>query len=221
MAIVSLEAADGHRCAAWRADPYGHARGGIVIVQEIFGVNDHIRSVADRWAEQGYAVLAPALFDRLEPGVELGYTPEDVVKGRALRTKLGNDLPLLDLAAAVRALPGTRKVAMVGFCWGGLLTWLAAGQLDGLACAVSYYGSGVTDRADRPVKCPVQLHFGERDDLVPVQGARAMAETRPDLEVHLYDADHGFSCDARASFDAAAHARAFHRARGFLMRHVG
>lgn len=219
MAMVKLVASDGHTASAWRAQPEGPPRAAIVVVQEIFGVNAHIRSVVDRWASRGYLAVAPALYDRLQEGVELGYTQEDVVAGRALRTELGFDKPMLDLEAAVASVAGAGKVGLVGFCWGGLLTWLAAGRLPGISAAVPYYGASIVDRADQPVRCPVMLHFGERDPLIPVERARAMA-ARSDLVVHVYDADHGFSCDARASFDPAAHALADQRTQAFFREHL-
>lgn len=218
---VELQAKDGHRCSAYRADPEGQPRGALVIVQEIFGVNSHIRAVTDSWAQQGYVALAPALFDRVQPGVELGYTPETTVQGRALRTEVGTDGPLLDLEAAVTALSQHGKVGMVGFCWGGLLTWLAAGRIEGLAAAVCYYGGGIVDRAEQPVRCPVQLHFGERDKAIPVERVVTLRGARPELEVHLYPADHGFSCNERAAYDDGAARLARERTGAFLAKHVG
>lgn len=221
MSEVRLRASDGHLCAAWRAEPAGRPRGAIVVVQEIFGVNTHIRAVTNRWADRGYTAIAPALYDRLKPDVQLGYTEEDVLAGRALRTELGIDLPMLDLDAAIASVRDAGKVGMVGFCWGGLLTFIAAGRLDGLAAAVPYYGAGIVDRAEQGVRCPVMLHFGSRDALIPVERVHALRDARADLDVHIYDADHGFACDARGSFDTQANALAAQRTEAFFARHLG
>src|SRR5690242_3834131 len=163
---MQLTASDGHELAAYRAEPKGAPRGTIVVIQEIFGVNHHVRGVADGFARDGYLAIAPALFDRVQRGVELGYTPESIAEGRELRGKVGWDEAMRDVAAAIAA--GTGKVGIVGYCWGGAVTWLAAARLDGLACAVSYYGGGVLQSADEAPRCPMQGHFGERDKMIPV-----------------------------------------------------
>lgn len=218
---ITLQAADGHRLSAHVAEPAGPPRGGLVVVQEIFGVNDHIRRVAEGFAGDGYLAVAPALFDRLEPGVELGYGDADLQRGRALKAGSDNGRALLDLAAAVAHAARGGKVGMVGYCWGGLLTWLAAAQVDGLAAAVPYYGGGIPDHTALVPRCAVLAHFGARDALIPLAGVEALRRAQPGVEVQVYDAGHGFSCDQRASFDAAAAALARERTLAFLRRHVG
>jgi carboxymethylenebutenolidase len=219
---IWLPATDGLGCSAYRADPEGAPRGGLVLVQEIFGVNRHIREVADYWASRGFLVVAPAIYDRIQPDVELGYTPEDIAKGRALRTELGTERPMLDLAAAVREASAGGKVAMVGFCWGALLTWLAAEQLEGLSGAVCFYGVGIVDRADQKLLVPAQLHFGEKDASIPLDKVHALADKRPELEIYTYpDAGHGFSCDHRADYHAPSAELGRERMEEFLVDQLG
>src|SRR5450432_2466229 len=158
--MVELVAADGFRLSAYRAEPAGAPRGGLVVAQEIFGVNSHIRSVCDGYAADGYVAIAPALFDRYERGVDVGYTPPDVARGRELKGRAKTDAALLDLAAAQAAVADTGKVGVIGYCWGGYLAWIAAARTTGLACAVAYYGGGMTDAIAETPKCPVMTHFG-------------------------------------------------------------
>ena len=216
-----LKADDGHTFAAYRAEPDGPARGGVVVVQEIFGVNGHIRAVTDSFARDGYLAIAPAMWDRIERGVELGYTPETVAYGRALKARLPIDDALRDVRAAVAAAATAGKVGIVGFCWGGFVTWMAAGRVDGLACAVPYYGGGILEHADVAPRCPVMAHFGERDDIIPAAGVRALAARYPEHAIHLYDAEHGFHCDERGSYDVAAAQLARERTLGLLRQWVG
>jgi carboxymethylenebutenolidase len=218
---IELTAADGFVLSAYRTDPTGTPRGGLVVAQEIFGVNSHIRGVCDAYAADGYAVIAPALFDRSERGVEIGYTPDDIARGRELKANAGIDAALRDLAAARDALAGTGKVGVIGYCWGGFVAWMAAARLDGFACAVPYYGGGMLDAAGEKPRCPVMAHFGERDAMIPAAGARDFARAHPSAQVFLYAADHGFNCDQRASFDPAAAALARERTLAFLRQHVG
>ncbi|MGH8849728.1 MAG: dienelactone hydrolase family protein [Casimicrobiaceae bacterium] len=218
--MIELSAGDGFRLAAYRAEPAGTARGGLVVIQEIFGVNGHIRSVCDGYAADGYRVVAPALFDRYERNVDLGYTAADIASGREYRAKASADAALLDVDAARAAVAAAGKVGVVGYCWGGLITWLAACRLSGLGCAVPYYGGGMLDAAGEP-RCPVIAHFGERDSVIPVAGVRQFAEAHPGVDVYIYPADHGFNCDQRGSYDAAAAALARRRTLDFLRRHVG
>ena len=221
---IDLAAADGHRCAAWLARPKGSARGALVVVPEIFGVNSHIRSVADGYAADGYLALAPALFDRVERGVELGYAAADIERGAALKAACGNEAPLLDIAAAI-AHVGTAggKVGVLGFCWGGLLAWLAACRLDGLAAGVSYYGGGLPQQPDNlQPRCPVLAHFGEHDAHIPLDSVRRWHAAHADrVELHLYAAGHGFNCDQRGSYDAAAATPARQRSLAFLRQYIG
>jgi carboxymethylenebutenolidase len=219
---IQLTAADGHRLSAWLATPSGTPRGAMVVVQEIFGVNSHIREVAEGFAADGYLTIAPALFDRIEPGVELGYEAADMDRGRALKAASPDDKALLDLGAALAHVQHAGRVGMVGYCWGGLLTWLAAGQLKGLAAAVPYYGGGMGDRAGSAPQCPVLGHFGERDAYIPVAGIQALQRTHAQrTTVHFYAADHGFNCDHRGTYDAPSARLARDRTLAFLRQHLG
>lgn len=205
---IELTASDGHPLQAYRADPEGAPRGGIVVIQEVFGVNRHIRSVCDNFAAQGYATVAPALFDRLERGVELDYDQASLARGRELRTALGWEHPVKDVAAAVAALAEFGKVGTVGYCWGASVTWLSATRLD-VACAVCYYGAQIVDFCEEQPRCPVLLHFGERDALIPLENVERIRKAHPALLLHMYSAGHGFNCDLRGDF----HAESAHLAR--------
>lgn len=218
---TTLTAADGHAFDAYLAQPTGPARGALVVVQEIFGVNSHIRAVADGYAADGYLAIAPALFDRVERGVEIGYSAGDVARGRALKEASGNAKPLLDIAAAVAHVRHAGRTGIVGYCWGGLLSWLAACELDGLAASVPYYGGGIPDHAARQPRCPVMAHFGEQDAHIPLPAVEAFRRAQPGIVVHVYDAQHGFNCDQRGSFDGASAALARQRSLAFLREHVG
>jgi carboxymethylenebutenolidase len=216
-----LTAEDGHRFSAYLASPAGPPRGAVVVVQEIFGVNSHIRAVADGYAQDGYLAVAPALFDRIERGVEIGYTPEDVARGRQLKGAADIDAALRDVAAAIGVVARAGKVGIVGYCWGGFVSWMASARVDGLACAVVYYGGGVIEHADLEPRCPVLGHFGERDPMIPVAGVRELAARHPGQAIHVYPADHGFNCDQRGSYDASAAREARQRTLAFFHRHIG
>ncbi len=218
---ITLTASDGHDMAAYRADPSGPARGGLVIVQEIFGVNAHIRSVADGYAADGYVAIAPALFDRIERGVELGYEEDGRTRGRAIRADIAWDDAVKDVAAAVAALSGM-KVGVVGYCWGGSLAWLAATRIAGISASVGYYGGQIKDFRDETPKCPVMLHFGTEDASIPMDAVEAINAAQPDIPIHIYQgAGHGFNCDHRGSYHAEAAATARQRTLAFLREHVG
>ncbi|MBK6685400.1 MAG: dienelactone hydrolase family protein [Deltaproteobacteria bacterium] len=215
MTFESLVAPDGHPFAAYRAPAQGERRGGLVLIQEIFGINGHIQKVADGYAAQGYEVLAPALFDRVERDVQLGYAEADVARGRGLRTTLGWDLPFLDLGAAVADLSARGPVATLGYCWGGSLSWLAASRLP-IQGAVVYYGAQVPDWLTAAPRCPVLAHFGERDPLIPGEKVAALAAAHPMVAVHRYPAGHGFNCDHRADYQPTAARIAQNRTLAFL-----
>lgn len=217
---TKLIAADGHELDAWRVEPSGTARGGIVIVQEIFGVNGHIRAVAEDYAREGYATIAPALFDRVRPGVELDYTPEGVAEGRALRTKIGWEKPILDLEAAAAALRSRGRVATIGYCWGGSLSFLMACRSD-VAAAVAYYGGQIAHFLDEKPRAPVLMHFGETDALIPAPDRERIAAAYPTAQIHVYAAGHGFNCTARPDHEPASAALAKERTLAFLQQHVG
>jgi carboxymethylenebutenolidase len=198
---ITLTSADGAIIGAYRAHPETGARGAIVVVQEIFGVNRHIRSVADRFALEGFVAIAPALFDRVAAGTELAYTPEDRTRGTALVSKVDRAEALADVQAAIRVAAQAGRVGVVGYCWGGTLSFLAAAQLHGLAAAVGYYGSGIAGSLDQVPKVPTMLHFGERDKHIPMSDVANIRARFPEMRVYTYAADHGFNCDERASFD--------------------
>ena len=219
--FIELTAADGFRLAAWRADPSGVVRGAVVIAQEIFGVNSHIRSVCDGYAADGYVAVAPALFDRAERGVDIGYKPEDIARGRELKGRAPIAAALQDIAAARDAVSASGNVAVMGFCWGGYVAWMAACRLPGFGCAVAYYGGGILEAAAEKPRCPVMAHFGERDHGIPVAGVREFMAAHPDVQTFIYPADHGFNCDQRAAFDAASAKLARERTLAFLRQHVG
>jgi carboxymethylenebutenolidase len=218
---MTLAASDGFSLAAYRSDPAGKPRGGLVIVQEIFGVNGHIRSVCDGYAADGYTAVAPALFDRYRRNVDIGYTPEDIARGRELKARADIDAALRDVAAARDEAASAGRVGIVGYCWGGFVTWMSAARLPGLAGAVPYYGGGILDAAAEQPKCPVMAHFGKRDAMIPVEGVEKLAEAHPEVQVFIYDADHGFNCDQRQSYDPASAALARERTLEFLHANVG
>lgn len=220
MPQIELCAADGHALGAFRIDPQGPPRGGVVVVQEIFGVNAHIRAVAVRFAALGYATIAPALFDRVERGVELGYDQEAFARGRALVSALSPEGTLADLQAAVAAVSPAGKVGMVGYCYGGAVAWVAAARLPALACAVSYYGSRILQFRELAPRVPVQMHVGRTDASFPVEQVREIAGAHAGVELHEYDAGHGFDCDHRQDFQADAAAAALERTLGFFGRHL-
>ncbi|MBI3031337.1 MAG: dienelactone hydrolase family protein [Candidatus Rokubacteria bacterium] len=219
---ITLTAEDQHRLTAYRVAPSGAPRGGLVIVQEIFGVNSHIKKVCEGFAADGYVALAPALFDRVEADVALGYGPEDIERGRTIRQKIEFPDMVKDVRAAVRALAaGGARVGVVGYCLGGTLAWLAATRIDGVACAVGYYGGGIADHAGERPRCPVLLHFGETDQSIPPEHHARIRAAHPDLPMHLYPAGHGFNCDLRASYHAPSAALARQRTLDFLRIHLG
>jgi carboxymethylenebutenolidase len=220
--MLTLTAEDSHRLAAYRVAPAGTPRGGVVVIQEIFGVNTHIRKVADGFAADGYVALAPAIFDRVEREFSIGYKPEDIERGRAVRMKIQLEDMVQDVRAAVKALAAEGlKVGVVGYCLGGTLAWLAATRIDGVACAVGYYGGGIADTAQEHPKCPVVLHFGETDQSIPTEHHDRIRAAQPSLPMHVYPAGHGFNCDERGSYHAASAALARTRTLEFLKRHLG
>jgi carboxymethylenebutenolidase len=219
--FITLKARDGVEIGAWRADPAGKPRGGIVVIQEIFGVNHHIRGVADFFATQGYLAVAPALFDRVEKGVDLGYDGADRQAGMAIMGKLDRQKLRLDVAAAVPVAKEGGKVAAVGYCLGGSLAYFAASQLPDVAAAVCYYGGMILDAKDETPKVPTILHFGEKDAHIPIDRVKQFAAAHPDLPVYIYPADHGFNCDERASYDAPSAALARTRTLDFLAKTIG
>ena len=224
--FVNLTAADGFVFPAYVASPSGAPKGALVVLQEIFGVNNHIRSVADGYAADGYFVVAPSTFHRVQAGVELGYTEADMGSGMALKTAV-EALPapgvLADIQAAVNHAAQGGKVGILGYCWGGLLTWRAACMLNGLTAAAPFYGGGMTTEAEaaREPKVPVMAHFAEQDHWIPLDGVQAFQEKHPAVTVHLYPAHHGFNCDQRGSWDALSAKLARERTLAFFAQHLG
>jgi carboxymethylenebutenolidase len=220
---LTLTAEDGHKFSAYRANPSGTPRGGVVVVQEIFGVNQHIRKVADSFAADGYVAIAPALFDRVERGYETGYGPQDIERGRATRGKLSTDQAMMDVKATVKELgKAGLKVGVVGYCFGGTIAWLAATRVDGVSAAVGYYGGGVADAADEKPKAPVMLHFGETDASIPKEAYEKVMRLHPTVPTFIYaGAGHGFVCDERGSYHAESAKVARERTNDFFRKHLG
>ncbi len=202
---VTLKAEDGHELDAYVARPSGDPIAALVVVQEVFGVNVHVRSVADGYAKDGFFAVAPALFDRFERGVELKYDGEDMQKAMAFAKRLNTDDLLKDTAAAIaygRKQTG-KKTGVIGYCLGGSIAWLAACRLK-IDAAVGYYGGQIAQHADEQPKCPVMLHFGKQDSHIPQEAVAKIQAAHPEVLIYLYDAGHGFNCDVRASYDAAS-----------------
>ncbi|MFN5177899.1 dienelactone hydrolase family protein [Limnohabitans sp.] len=226
--MIELQAADGTRVPAYEARPAAAPRGAVVVIQEIFGVNSHIRNVADGYAAQGYLAVAPACFERVKPGVSLGYSEADMGEGFGYKTAV-EALPapgvLQDIQAAIDhvAQASGGKVGIVGYCWGGLLTWRAACLLTGMSAAVPYYGGGVTTATEsaRSPKVPVLAHFAEQDSWIPMDTVQAFAKAHPEVQVHTYAAHHGFNCDQRGSWHAPSAQQALERTLVFFSKHLG
>lgn len=226
--LIDIRARDGFVSEAYVAQPKGKPRAAVVILQEIFGVNKHITAVADGFAMAGFFAIAPATFSRVNKDVNLGYTPEDIAKGREWKN-LAEALPvpgvMADVQAAIdhAAQAAQGRVGVVGYCWGGLLAWRAATQSEGLSAAVCYYGGGMTQPAerDKPTRCPVLAHFGAQDALIPMDTVEAFRQAQAGVQVEVYDADHGFNCDHRGSYNAEAADLALERTLGFFIQHLG
>ncbi len=223
--IVNLRSADGQTVPAYVAKPATPPKGGVVVLQEIFGVNSHIRAVADGYAAAGYLAVAPSTFHRVKAGVELGYTEADMQAGFALKTAV-EALPapgaMGDSQAAIDHAAQAGKVGLVGYCWGGLLTWRSACTLQGLSAAAPYYGGGMTtpEETARQPRVPVLAHFADDDKWIPLDTVHAFAKAQPKVEVHIYPGHHGFNCDQRGSYDAGAASLARQRTLDFFARHL-
>ncbi len=220
---VKLTAADGHTLDAYVASPQGKLKAALVVVQETFGVNAHIRSVADRFASEGYLAIAPALFDRKERGVELGYEGADMQKAMTLVPKTPDDMQkaVADVAAAVAHVRDEyqTQVGVVGYCWGGSVAWLAAAELP-IAAAVGYYGGFIAKALDSAPKVPILLHFGKKDDHISPEDVASIEAAYPAVPVYLYDAGHGFNCSVRGSYDEPSAKLALERTLAFLAEHL-
>jgi carboxymethylenebutenolidase len=218
---VTLRAADGAELSAYVARPDGDPIAGLVVVQEIFGVNPHIRSVADGYAKDGFLAVAPALLDRIQPGVELAYEGADMETARSFIPKLNIDKSLADVAAAIdfAAAATGKKVGVIGYCYGGTLAWLAATRHHP-AVAVGYYGGRASNYAAEMPSCPVMLHFGRQDAHIPAEEVERIQAAHPEVDIYWYDAGHGFNCDARASYNAPAATQARARSLTLLKQHL-
>ena len=223
--FTNLTALDGNTFAAYVAEPTGKPKGAVVVLQEIFGVNEHIRAVTDGYAAEGYLAIAPATFHRAKPGVELGYTQEGMAEGFALKGAI-DALPepgvMQDIQACVRHVAHAGKVGIVGYCWGGLLTWRAAALVSGLSAAAPYYGGGMTTPGEiaRSPKVPVLAHFSDQDHYIPMDSVEAFQMAHPGVQVHVYPAQHGFNCDQRAAGHAPSAALAKERTLAFFAQHL-
>ena len=217
----SLTAADAHKLGAYRADPAGKPKGALVVIQEIFGVNHHIRAVCDRLAQEGYAAVAPAMFDRFRPSFESGYTPDEIAAARALMGNLNWDAAMKDVEAALGDIKAIGPCGIIGFCFGGSVSFLAACRVNGLKAAICYYGGTIAKNADEKPKCPVQMHFGEKDAGIPLTDVETIKAKRPEVEVYIYPgAQHGFHCDERASYDKTSADIAWPRSLDFFGKHL-
>jgi carboxymethylenebutenolidase len=227
---VTLKSTDGFEFPVYVAQPGGKPKAAVVVLQEIFGVNSHMRAVADGYAADGYLAVAPATFHRIEQGVDLGYAQQDMEAGRALKAAV-EALPapgvMVDIQATIdyaAKATGGGKVGILGYCWGGLLVWRAACLLTGLSAAVPYYGGGMTgpDEAARKPRCPVMAHFGDRDQWIPIDSVEAFrkAQSGAGVQVHVYHANHGFNCDQRASHDETSATQARARTLAFLAQYL-
>ncbi len=219
--MIELTATDSHKLAAYRAEPAGKARGAVVVIQEIFGVNSHIKSVADGYAADGYLAIAPAMYDRVQRNYETGYTQPEIQAGLAVMQKLDWKQTMLDVDAAVKEAQGAGKVGIVGYCWGGTVAWLAAARTAGLACSVPYYGGGIPTFADEGPKIPMMCNFGEQDQSPTPEQAKAAVAKHASIVAHFYAAGHGFNCDQRGSYNAEASKLARTRTLEFFRKHIG
>jgi carboxymethylenebutenolidase len=218
---IKLTASDNFQLGGYRADPASAPKAAVVVIQEIFGVNHHIRAICDRFAGNGYVAIAPAIFDRIEPNFQSGYSPDEIAVARKFVANPDWTAMLRDSQAAIDAVKEIGPVGIIGFCLGGSVAYAAATKLSGLSAAIGYYGGAVVRFAGDAPKVPTQLHFGERDAGIPLSDVDIIRSLRPDVEIHVYpDAQHGFNCDERASYDPASAGVAKQRSLDFFARHL-
>ena len=220
MSTLQLRAADGNSLSAYLVKPAGPPRGAIEVIQEIFGVSSHIRRVAEQYAAEGYLAIAPAMFDRVQKDVDLSYDAAGIQAGIALLMKTTNEGALADVNAALNAVVHAGKVGMVGYCWGGRVTYLSACHTN-IAAGVAYYGGGIAQLLPETPRCPVMFHFGEKDTHIPLTDVEKIRAAYPQGKYHVYPAGHGFNCSERADFNPASARLAFERSINFLRTHVG
>jgi len=218
---IKLTASDDFQLGGYRADPTTPPKAAIVVIQEIFGVNHHIRAVCDRLAGEGYVAIAPSIFDRIEPNFTSGYSPDEIAVARKFVANPDGTAMLRDTQAAIDAVKELGPIGIIGFCLGGSVAYAAATKLSGLSAAVGYYGGAIVRFADDKPKVPTQLHFGEKDAGIPLSDVEIIRAKRPEVEIHLYPgAQHGFHCDERASYDKASAEIAWPRSLGFFANHL-
>jgi carboxymethylenebutenolidase len=219
---ITLKAEDGFEIDAYKAMPSGTPRGAVIVIQEIFGVNGHIREDADKFAAEGYVALAPAMFDRLQKNVDLGYDADGVEAGRGFAMKINWDDVVKDLRAATAVLNQYGKIGLVGYCWGGTVAWVSAVRDSGVDCAVGYYGGRTIDFIGETPKVPVMLHFGDKDHGIPIENVEKIKAAHPDIPVYRYaEAEHGFHCDQRPSYHADSDKLSTERTLAFFKKHIG
>ena len=220
--FIELKAADGHKLAAYVATPAGKPRGGVVVIPEIFGVNSHIRQVTDGFAADGYLAVAPAMFDRARRNYDTGYSQPEIEAGVAIMQKLDWKQGMLDVEAAVAEAKKAGRVGIVGYCYGGTVSWMAAARVSGLACAVPYYGGGMHGLIGERPKIPVMCNFGEADQSPTLAQAKEIAAAHPAITAHFYPgAGHGFNCDQRGSWNPEAAKLARQRTLEFFRKQLG
>jgi carboxymethylenebutenolidase len=218
---IKLTASDNFQLGGYRADPSGAPRAAVVVIQEIFGVNHHIRAVCDRLAAEGYVAIAPAIFDRIEPNFTSGYSPDEVTNARKFVANPDWTAMLRDTQAAIDAIKNAAPVGIIGFCLGGSIAYAAATKLSGLSAAIGYYGGAVVRFADDKPNVPTQLHFGGKDAGIPLTDVETIKTKRPEVEIHVYPgAQHGFHCDERASYDKTSADIAWPRSMAFFAKHL-
>lgn len=219
---IRLTASDSFQFGAYRADPAFAPKAAIVVIQEIFGVNHHIRAVCDRLANEGYVAIAPSIFDRIEPNFTSGYSPDEIAVARKFVANPDWAAMLRDAQAAIDAVRDVGPIGIIGFCLGGSVAYAAATKLAGLSAAVGYYGGAIARFADDKPQVPTQLHFGEKDASIPLRDVDMIRAKRPELEIHVYPgAQHGFHCDERASYDKKSAEIAWPRSLAFFAKHLG
>ena len=219
--MIELTSSDGFKLGAYRAEPAGKPRGGLVLVQEVFGVNNHIKKTADGYAADGYLVVAPSFFDRAQRALDLGYTQADIETGRAASQKLAWDDTVRDAQAAYDLVKSAGKSAVIGYCWGGTLAWLSASRISGLACAICYYGGAIPNMMNEQPQCPVLFHWGEKDHAISLEAVRKIEAAHPSALSHVYPAGHGFNCEERGSYEPGSAKLARERTLELLRKRVG
>lgn len=218
--MAKLISGDGHQFSAYRADPIEAPKGAVVVVQDTFGIDAHIRKAADEFAAHGYVAIAPALFDRVKANVELTHDESGLAEGQDLARQIGTEQALADIQAAVDAVKETGKVAIVGYSWGGYLAYLSGNRVNGLACAIGYYGPGIEQEYREKRKIPTLVHFGEKDPMIPFEAVTQFRAHRPDVSTFSYPASHGFDCGEDSRYDPEANRAALSQTLFWISQYV-